>query len=572
MSTNKENLTGMHFDLPKEQSHIIKVIGVGGGGSNAVNHMYRQGITGVNFVVCNTDAQALDMSPVPNKVQLGLNITEGLGAGSIPEMGRKAAEESVEEIKGFLSKNTKMVFITAGMGGGTGTGAAPIVAKVAKEMGILTVGIVTIPFSFEGPKRKKQANEGLEELRRYVDTLLIISNDKLRDMYEKMTLSEAFGKANDVLTTAAKGIAEIITVPGLVNVDFEDVRTVMKDGGSAIMGSATAVGENRAIEAVEAAMSSPLLDDNNIKGAKHVLLYITGGTKEIMMDEITEITDYVQQVAGSNADVIFGTGSDEKLGEGLSVTIIATGFKNDSQVLPSPSYTEKREVLSLNVDPEPKVEEIHKENEIQFEIKEAQVESKPEATPTPVFQLEINSKTQIEDEQTPILEEAQQVVSNDINEVIEFYQADKEESKPQIETKEKPIIEKISLLDDSDLTPLPQPEKNEVPERIIFQKEDKDPSYIDLTNPIKEKTQAVPQPLYEESERIRRIKALSQKIKSPSGLQDLENTPAIKGLNIRLNSEKKSSEPSQMSKYSISESADGIRFKSNNSYIHGNVD
>ena len=265
----------MKFDLPKDQASIIKVFGVGGGGSNAVNHMYNQGITGVDFMICNTDAQALEQSPIPNKIQLGTTLTEGLGAGANPEVGKNAAIEDVEAIRAVLQNNTKMVFITAGMGGGTGTGAAPIVAETARDMGILTVGIVTIPFSFEGRRRKQQADEGLQALRNSVDTLLIINNDKLRMMYGNLRMGEAFAKADDILAVAAKGISEIITVTGYVNTDFRDVQTVMKDGGTAIMGSGTAEGENRAIDAVSKALSSPLLNDNEIKGANYILLNIT---------------------------------------------------------------------------------------------------------------------------------------------------------------------------------------------------------------------------------------------------------------------------------------------------------
>ncbi|MGJ8661757.1 MAG: cell division protein FtsZ, partial [Bacteroidota bacterium] len=284
----------MEFDLPKDTTSIIKVIGVGGGGSNAVNHMYRLGIEGVDFFVCNTDRQALDISPVPFKIQLGPSLTEGRGAGSIPEIGKNAAVENIDEIKELLSNGTKMVFVTAGMGGGTGTGAAPVIAKIAKEMGILTVGIITVPFGFEGRKRRQQAEEGLQEMRESVDTLLVINNEKLREISGNLTIGNAFSQADDVLATAAKGIADVISVTGAINVDFNDVQTVMKDSGVAIMGSATSEGENRATKAVQRALNSPLLNDNEISGAKYVLLNITYGDNEVLMDEITEITDYIQ--------------------------------------------------------------------------------------------------------------------------------------------------------------------------------------------------------------------------------------------------------------------------------------
>lgn len=319
----------MIFELLKNEAPIIKVIGVGGGGSNAVTHMLKQGIVGVDFAICNTDNQAMDISPVPTKIQLGPNLTEGRGAGSKPNMGKLACEESIDEIRRYLENNCKMLFVTAGMGGGTGTGAAPIIAKTAQEMDILTVGIVTVPFTFEGRRRSQQAFDGLEELKKNVDTLIVISNDKLRQIHGNLRLSDAFSQADDVLTTAAKGIAEIITVPGYVNVDFEDVNTVMRNSGVAIMGSAIAEGENRAKRAVDEALNSPLLEDSNIRGAQHILLNITSGTKEVTMDEIFEITEFVQEEAGKGTDLIWGNCYDEQLGEAISVTIIATGFERN---------------------------------------------------------------------------------------------------------------------------------------------------------------------------------------------------------------------------------------------------
>lgn len=316
----------LKFDLPKNQSSIIKVIGVGGGGSNAVTHMFNQGIVGVDFIICNTDAQAMESSPVRTKIQLGANLTGGLGAGAIPSVGRNAALENAADIRTMLEKGTKMLFITAGMGGGTGTGAAPVIAQISKEMDILTVGIVTIPFAFEGRKRKQYAEEGIQQLKQHVDALLVISNDKLRELCGDLRLSAAFKKADNVLTIAAKGIAEIITMTGHINVDFEDVKTVMKDSGVAILGTGVAGGENRALRAVEEALSSPLLDNNDIEGASNLLLYIASGIDEITMDEVTEITDYIASKTKSSAEVIWGTGTDEKLAENISVTIIATGF------------------------------------------------------------------------------------------------------------------------------------------------------------------------------------------------------------------------------------------------------
>ena len=327
-STEFGNIT---FDLPKNQSNVIKVIGVGGGGSNAINHMFQQGIKGVDFVICNTDAQALENSPVPNKIQLGVRETEGLGAGADPEVGRKAAEESFDEIRALLDTNTKMVFITAGMGGGTGTGAAPIIAKQAKDMGILTVGIVTSPFLFEGKTRNEQAQLGVENLRKHVDSLIVINNNKLREVYGNLGFKAGFSKADEVLATASRGIAEVITHHYTQNIDLRDAKTVLSNSGTAIMGSAQASGGNRAQDAISKALDSPLLNDNKITGAKNVLLLIISGSEEITIDEIGEISDHIQAEAGHSANIIMGVGEDENLDDAISVTIIATGFDVEQQ-------------------------------------------------------------------------------------------------------------------------------------------------------------------------------------------------------------------------------------------------
>ncbi|MDE5612649.1 MAG: cell division protein FtsZ [Odoribacter sp.] len=319
----------INFNLNEKTPTIIKVIGVGGGGGNAVEYMYNKGICDVDFVICNTDYQALKSSPIPTKIQLGKLLTEGHGAGNTPERGEKAAQESINDIEALLKKNTKMVFITAAMGGGTGTGAAPVIAQVAKDMGILTVGIVSIPARFEGPKRIDQAREGLIRLKDHVDSLIVIDNEKIKSIYGPQPLSQAFNKANDVLNIAAKGIAEIITLPGYINVDFEDVKTVMTNSGVAIMGAATASGEGRAIRAISDALDSPLLNNNDILGAKDILLNITSGTDEITMDEMVQITSHVIRKVGNNAAVIWGVGTDVNLGNAISVTIIATGFPAD---------------------------------------------------------------------------------------------------------------------------------------------------------------------------------------------------------------------------------------------------
>lgn len=329
---SEQNNDTISFDLPKNQSSVIKVIGVGGGGSNAVNHMYGHGIRGVDFVVCNTDSQALSNSQVPNKIQLGVTLTEGLGAGANPEIGQQAALENIEEIKSLLETNTKMVFITAGMGGGTGTGAAPVIAKAAKDLGILTVGICTIPFLFEGNTRKQQAEKGVEQLRSSVDSLVVINNNKLREVYGNLGFKAGFAKADEVLATAARGIAEVITHHYTTNIDLRDAKTVLADSGTAIMGSAVASGEDRARMAISQALDSPLLNDNHIRGAKNVLLLIVSGREEITIDEIGEINDHIQNEAGGSANIIMGIGEDEELGDDIGVTIIATGFAPDQQV------------------------------------------------------------------------------------------------------------------------------------------------------------------------------------------------------------------------------------------------
>ncbi len=322
------------FDIPTQNRSIIKVIGVGGGGSNAVKHMHKQGIKDVEFIICNTDRQALESSTVPNKLQIGVDLTEGLGAGAKPERGRQAALESREQIRELLSNGTKMLFITAGMGGGTGTGAAPVIAQVAQELNILTVGIVTAPFLFEGKKKRDQAEQGIKELSENCDTVLVILNDKLRQLYGNLTMGQAFAKADTVLTTAAKSIAEIITVTSDVNVDFEDVKTVMKDSGAAVMGSSITEGENRARRAAEEALNSPLLNNTDIRGAQRILLSIMSGDQaELEMDELSEITEYIQGKAGEDAEMIFGHGIDETLGQSIRVTVIATGFAREAHTI-----------------------------------------------------------------------------------------------------------------------------------------------------------------------------------------------------------------------------------------------
>ena len=379
MSKNTE-FDNIAFDLPKNKSNVIKVVGVGGGGSNAINHMFQAGINGVDFVICNTDAQALQNSSVPNKIQLGVSLTEGLGAGANPEIGEQAALESMEDIQGMLEQNTKMAFITAGMGGGTGTGAAPVIAKLAKEMDILTVGIVTMPFQFEGAMRNKQAQLGIEKLRANVDSLIVINNNKLREVYGNLGFKAGFSKADEVLATAARGIAEVITHHYTQNIDLRDAKTVLSNSGTAIMGSATASGSARATEAIMKALDSPLLNDNKINGAKNVLLLIVSGSQEITIDEIGEINDHIQIEAGHGANIIMGVGEDETLGEAIAVTVIATGFNVDQQ--DTIVNTESKKVFYTLED------EQTAEQELSPEATSVQ-EVKVEKTPAPVEEPEL---------------------------------------------------------------------------------------------------------------------------------------------------------------------------------------
>jgi cell division protein FtsZ len=398
----------MQFDLPKDLSSIIKVIGVGGGGSNAVNHMFRQGIKGVDFIVCNTDKQALDISPVPVKVQLGKTLTQGLGAGMLPEVGKNAAIESIEEIKGLL-KGTKMVFITAGMGKGTGTGAAPIIAQAARELGILTVGIVTIPFQFEGAKKRQQAEAGIEELKKHVDTLLIICNERLREIHGNLTVVNAFVHADNVLSNAAKSIAEIISNTLHVNVDFNDISTVMKDSGVAVLGTASASGDGRSINAVEMALNSPLLNDNEITGARYVLMNVTSGADEITMDELGEITDYIQNAAGQSAEIVTGYGIDPNLGDKVNVTIIATGFKSKS--IGNFDSTVKPEKKVMKLDDNVNRKEVVPVVENKVEVKKDELE--PVLKSELLNKEELSSVISMKEELTPVIEK-QEVTMEEI--------------------------------------------------------------------------------------------------------------------------------------------------------------
>ena len=516
--------------MQKDQSSIIKVIGVGGGGGNAVTHMYNEGIKGVDFIICNTDQQALDVSTVPHKIQLGASLTEGRGAGAIPEIGKNAAIENVDEIRELLGANTKMVFITAGMGGGTGTGAAPVIARVAKDMGILTVGIVTVPFSFEGRKRKQQAEEGLDTLRGSVDTLLVINNDRLREMFGNLTLGNAFAKADNVLATAAKGIAEVISVTGIINVDFNDVSTVMKDSGAAIMGSATAEGDTRAIDCVTSALSSPLLNDNNIEGARYVLLNLTYGEKEISMDEMGEITDYIQDAAGSTADVIFGHAYDETLGDAINVTLIATGFHS----VPVTGFEKEAEKT------------VHKLDETEVKAVTAPIKSPTET---------LNNWNNVPDTKKEVIvdvvEEPFLKVTEQKEEQAEINWSFSTESKEEINSEVKEEVVRHYLTDDSE-------EK------------------IELENVNNTKTVLSPEEQqYRAKERMERIQSYTSKLKNSSGITDLEKEPAYKRRDVQFEDIEHSSENNQ-SRFSVDERTENgqtkIELRTNNSFLHDNVD
>ena len=547
----------MRFDMPKEQSSIIKVIGVGGGGSNAVNHMYRQGIKGVDFIVCNTDHQALDISPVPTKIPLGQSLTEGRGAGSIPEIGKNAAIENLDEIKDILAKNTKMIFVTAGMGGGTGTGAAPVIAQTARDMGILTVGIITVPFTFEGRKRRTQAEDGIEQMRDAVDTLLVINNDKLREMFGNLSLVNAFEQADDVLAIAAKGIAEVISVTGQINVDFNDVNTVMKDSGVAIMGSAEAEGDDRATKCVEQALSSPLLNDNNIEGATYVLLNITYGDKAVLMDEISDITDYIQEEAGSTADVIWGHGHDETLGEKLCVTIIATGFKTTPHTGLSFKAPKKKRMNLEDERPTEITQEIEspvgEEAIITVDNEQKSIEDLDENMTKKYFLEEDEVDHSIAEEK----ENSQILTEKNTDYVAPTPSAELEKNDGKIRF----LLEDDEVEDEVDGTEIELKVDQKLEEAKSFQPQEE--------NKLNEAKEII-------DERLERIKKATQKLRSPLGLNEMENVPAYKRRNVELDDVNPSSE-SDVSKYTLWESEDDNGEKrtglsDNNSFLHDNVD
>jgi cell division protein FtsZ len=552
----KESL--FEFNLPKNRSSIIKVIGVGGGGGNAINYMYENGIEGVDFAVCNTDSQALEASPVPTKIQLGAELTEGLGAGSNPETGRKAAEESIDKVTELLDANTKMLFITAGMGGGTGTGAAPVIAEVAKEKGILTVGVVTIPFSTEGGNRHKYAIQGLKELRKNVDTLLVINNDKLIEIYGNLTFTQAFAKANEVLNTATKGIAEVISQHLLVNIDLNDARRVLENSGTAVMGQATASGENRAIEAVKGALDSPLLNDNNIKGAKQVLLKIVtgGGEEEIRMMELSDIKQKIQDAAGCEVNIIEGIGIDPELNGEVCVTVIATGF--NVKVI--------KDDVTVTLDGEKNIDDVlSQEKEEVQEVISAKTEDKGQHT---IF----DNETELEMEET----------LNDPELEIEAIEKEVEielEEQELEQTEEKELSTEIDLDLEPQTVVIDLDDEVEFPGELIPTLKQED-AIEEVELGIKEEgindEETLPVNLEKltnkSREREDRLKNISMKLRTPSGLTALEDEPAYKRDNVELEETPHSSE-SEVSKYTLSEGEDNkTEIKPNNSFLHDNVD
>jgi len=647
MISNSE-FGNISFDLPKNQSNVIKVIGVGGGGSNAINHMFKQGIKGVDFVVCNTDSQALQNSPVPNKIQLGVNLTEGLGAGANPDVGQQSALESIADIEKVLDTNTKMVFITAGMGGGTGTGAAPVIAQLAKERGILTVGIVTKPFQFEGKVRYEQALLGIDKLRKQVDSLIVINNNKLREVYGNLGFKAGFSKADEVLATASRGIAEVITHHYTQNIDLKDAKTVLSNSGTAIMGSAIASGDNRAKEAIISALDSPLLDDNKISGAKNVLLLIVSGSNEITIDEIGEINDHIQSEAGFNANIIMGVGEDESLGEAIAVTIIATGFNveqqngivntgvkkiihtlGDEQKLvqdltqkpvevfkpietPTAEVTSEKivfelieeeietpavatasiddnELIAMNqfirnldvtfeiVSPindidfkvtTPEVREM-KVIELQNIIEEEQITFTFDIPSTPTFEkVEASEETKIvfdlsEANDIVVNEAVQFVPVTEMNEdgVIKYsleeymeLENDLLNSKPVAKVTEEPIAEELNIT----LKPQAEVEK---PLSTVMHFEDVSPVEMTIEETLKHRA----------DERRRKLKEFNYKFhNNPSRIEELEKEPAYKRLGVDLSNNTNNNSNSRMSLGT--DSNDDLQIRTNNSFLHDNVD
>ena len=634
MNSNSD-LGNITFDLPKNQSNVIKVIGVGGGGSNAINHMFQQGIKGVDFVICNTDAQALHNSGVPNKIQLGVSLTEGLGAGANPDVGEQAALESLEDIRNMLDTNTKMVFITAGMGGGTGTGAAPIIAKMAKEMEILTVGIVTIPFQFEGKLRNEQAQKGIEKLRSHVDSLIVINNNKLREVYGNLGFKAGFSKADEVLSTASRGIAEVITHHYTQNIDLRDAKTVLSNSGTAIMGSSSAAGPNRAQDAIMKALDSPLLNDNKITGAKNVLLLIVSGSQEITIDEIGEINDHIQAEAGYGANIIMGVGEDDALEEAISVTIIATGFNLEQQneisnteakkvvhsledeqqelatekepaiITPDIILEKEEKVVHTLIDEEeeekdftPEMDLISttevikninvvydevlanvKETEfiINEVIKEETIEESPVEEQTMLtFDLPLSS-TPIEEEK-PVEEqkimfeldeeEVKDISVNDYIELITVTEAN-ETGETRYALDDYIMLESTGNEQEKDQEVVFEVEEDIVFEKKVVQEEEALEESVEELDPI---NSPIAELLKERAdERRRKMKDFNYKFNNAK-IDDIEKEPAYKRQGVNLEEVQHSSE-NNASRMSVGlDDNDDIQLRSNNSFLHDNVD
>lgn len=628
MSAEFNNIS---FDLPKNQSNVIKVIGVGGGGSNAVNHMFKKGIKGVDFVVCNTDAQALNSSPVPSKIQLGATLTEGLGAGANPKIGEQSAMESMEDIKNMLNTRAKMLFITVGMGGGTGTGAAPIIAKIAKDLDILTVGIVTIPFSFEGKTRNEQAQKGIDKLRECVDSLVVINNNKLREVYGNLGFKTGFSKADEVLATAATGIAEVITHHYTQNIDLRDAKTVLSNSGTAIMGSATASGSNRAQNAITTALDSPLLNDNSIEGAKNVLLLIVSGKTEVTIDEIGEINDYIQSEAKSNVDIIMGVGEDESLEDSISVTVIATGFNPEQQN--EITKLESKKIIHKLVEDKistPTVQKVEipvqsKPEVIKHDLKEFETEEKPIVKQPVQNTKDINVVYEdvsltIEDEfeiktVTSVQETEQEVEMEEKNQISFTFdlpiQNQTQNKQPEIQTLENININDIEIVGLEEIKPEPIikketiryaleeefapelealrsiPNENEKVDenlnfelkvrkndlerneekKVIIDIEESDISPLNLTiSELRDKS----------DDRKRKMKDFNYKFvnRMNQNIEEIENQPAYKRMGVSLDDVSPSSEVNKdQSRMSLGvDENDEIQFRSNNSFLHDNVD
>ena len=601
--------TNFSFDLPKNKSNVMKVMGVGGGGSNAVNYMYKQGIKGVDFIVCNTDSQALEESPVPNKIQLGVNLTEGLGAGANPEIGKLAALESYEELKNLLETQTKMLFITAGMGGGTGTGAAPIIAEMAKEFDILTVGIVTIPFNFEGKNRELQAIKGLEKLKRSVDSLIIINNNKLREVYGNLGFKEGFSKADEVLATAAKGVAQVITHHYTQNIDLKDAKTVLSNSGTAIMGSSTASGSNRANEAVIKALDSPLLNDNKIEGSKNVLLLIISGSDEITIDEIGEINEHIQNETGNSANIIMGVGEDLDLGNNISVTVIATGFGDEKQQSLVSSETKKviytldedhpfeKKLIEEDLDEETEIIEDKSNDESSYDFQQKKIES------------EINEILRNIEISYEVVEADEQLIDINEIEIIDFEHVlpedegitDNQENYDEIsfglfsDNLEKEIINNNDFVENnvdeqtSQFDEINSIVDNEDEEGIEFIKLDLNDN-VNQIEEIKtdeeesnheiidnqEDNYLFEKPIEVDSDNeniIRRenLKKYNHVFKSNnSSIEDLEKIPAYKRMGIEINNSK--SEGDEIFSKTILNEENKLEFPDVNTYLHDNVD